>query len=122
MMQRRPERSKRSERTEPTTSGIRPIRIFAIALFAGLLLVGPAHAENAFAKRSSQAFDLIVVRPLGVGRILAGVLAFIPAAIFAQTPSSDNLQSSVSDVWQYFVYDQVEATFMTPLGVFEEEY
>ena len=120
MMQRRPDRSKR---TEPTTSGIRPIRIFAIALFAGLLLlVGPAHAENAFAKRSSQAFDLIVVRPLGVGRILAGVVAFIPAAIFAQTPSSDNLQSSVSDVWQYFVYDQVEATFMTPLGEFEEEY
>ena len=98
------------------------MRIFAVALLAGCVLAGPAHAENIFAKRGSQALDLIVVRPLGVGRILLGFVAFIPAAIFGQAPSSDQLQSSVSDTWRFFVYDQVEATFMTPLGEFEEEY
>ena len=100
----------------------RRLRNLALAILAGMALASPAHAENAFAKRGSQAFDLIVVRPLGVGRILFGVVAFIPAAIFAQTPSSDRLQESVGEMWQLFVYDQVEATFMTPLGEFEEEY
>ena len=100
----------------------RKFRKLAMALLIGFVIAGPAHAESDFAQRSGQAFDLIVVRPLGVGRILMGVVAFIPAVIFAQVPSSDRLQSSVAETWRFFVYDQVEATFMTPLGEFEEEY
>ena len=100
----------------------RRIRKLTVALLAGFLFASSAHAEGDFAQRSSQAFDLIVVRPLGVGRILMGVVAFIPAVIFAQVPSSDRLQSSVAETWNFFVGDQVEATFMTPLGEFEEEY
>ena len=75
----------------------------------------------------NKTFDLMITRPLGVGRLLFGVACFIPAAIFAEVPRTwggewKRWRSSIGEVWQIYVGDQIEATFMTPLGEFEEEY
>ena len=75
----------------------------------------------------NKTFDLMITRPLGVGWLLFGVVCFIPAAALAEVPpglggKSKRWRSSVGEVWQIFVGDQIEATFMTPLGEFEEEY
>ena len=107
---------------------IRQARKLTVALLAMLILAGPAHADaqGVFTAEEVRgalgtAFDLVVVRPLGLGRIVFGVVCFIPAAIFAgQSSVGEDL--AVGEVWQTFVGDQIEATFMTPLGEFEEEY
>ena len=113
--------------------GIRQARKLTVAL-AMLTLAGPAHAEAQDVFRAEEigaamdkAFDLTVTRPLGLGRIVFGVVCFIPAGILAELPpllggDSKRWRSSVGEAWQTFVGDQIEATFMTPLGEFEEEY
>jgi hypothetical protein len=93
-------------------------------LLAALALGAPAQAEGAFAERSAQAFDLIVVRPLGVGKVVFGFVVFLPAALFAEVPvvgwNDDDGYSAISDVWDAFVVAPFHATFMTPLGDFGE--
>jgi hypothetical protein len=84
-------------------------------------------SENGSGNLGDKAFDLIVMRPLGVGRIPFGFACFLPAAIFAELPpamggDSKRWRAAVDDAWQLFVMDAVESTFMTPLGEFEEEY
>ena len=115
-------------------SGGRRARRLTVALLTALTLAGPAYAEaqgvftaEELGAAMNTAFDLTVARPLGVGRIVFGFACFIPAAIFAEPPplpggDSNRWRSSVGEVWQTFVGDQIEATFMTPLGEFEEEY
>ncbi len=122
-------------------SGKQRARTFTAALLIALALTAPAHAEDpAQAEETrgvftneevptglNKTFDLMITRPLGVGRLLFGVVCFIPAAMFAEVPpglggESKRWRSSVGEVWQIFVGDQIEATFMTPLGEFEEEY
>ena len=116
------------------SSGGRRARRLTVALLAALTLAGPAHADakDVFTAEEigaalDKAFDLTVTRPLGLGRIVFGVVCFIPAGIFAELPplpggDSKRWRSSVGEAWQTFVGDQIEATFMTPLGEFEEEY
>ena len=92
-----------------------------------VIVASPAQAENAFVKQSSRAFDLLVVRPLSVGRVLFGVVCFVPAALFAGRPPPIGgdpkvWRNEVDAVWTLFVRDPFEATFMTPLGQFEEDY
>ena len=92
-------------------------------LLAALAVGAPAQAESTFAKRSGQVFDLLVVRPLGVGRVVFGFVSFLPVALFAEVPVlgwKDDGYSAVSDVWEAFVEDPFRETFMTPLGEFEE--
>ena len=74
-----------------------------------------------------KAFDLIIVRPFGVVRIPVGFFFFFPAVFFAEVPpalggDSERWGAAVDDVFQLFVMDAIESTFMTPLGQFEEEY
>ena len=56
-----------------------------------------------------QAFDLLVLRPLGVGKLVFGFVAFLPAAIVGQ--------SDMGEVWDVFVVSPFEATFRTPLPI-----
>ncbi len=128
-------------------SGKQRARTFTAALLIALALGAPAHAEDpaqteepaqtektrgVFTNEEvlsglNKTFDLMIARPLGLGRLLFGVVCFIPAAVFAEVPpglggESKRWRSSVGEVWQIFVGDQIDATFMTPLGEFEEEY
>jgi len=59
-------------------------------------------------------FDLIIVRPLGIGEVIVGFVCFLPAALFAGR--------AVADPWDSFVAEPFEATFTRPLGDFEEEF
>ena len=61
-----------------------------------------------------KAFDLIVVRPLSLTRIVFGFVSFMPAAVFAGP--------SVGEAWQLFVMDAVEKTFVEPLGDVSQRY
>ncbi len=127
-----PEQSAQTIRRE--NRGIRRARKLTVALLAALTLAGPAYAEaqgvftaEEVSAALDKAFDLTVTRPLGMGRIVFGIVCFIPAAIFAEPPplpggDSKRWRSSVGEAWETFVGDQIEATFMTPLGEFEEEY
>jgi hypothetical protein len=85
----------------------------------------PAQAENAFAKCSRQTFDLIIVRPLGAGKVVFGFLSFLPVAFFAEIPvtgwNEDDGYSATADVWHAFVVDPFNDTFRTPLGEFPDE-
>ena len=101
----------------------RLIWLCAAALSAALAIGAPAQAENAFTKGGSQAFDLVLVRPLGAGRLLFGAVLFVPAALLAELPWKWNSSSSaIPEVWDVFVGEPFRTTFLMPLGEFEEEY
>lgn len=95
----------------------------AAVLLVALAVGAPAQAENAFAERSGQVFDLLVLRPLGVGRVVVGFVSFLPVALLAEVPVvgwKDDGYSAVADVWEVFVGGPFRATFMTPLGELDE--
>jgi len=97
-------------------------------ILAALVAGAPttALAENAFARRGGQALDLVIVRPLGIGKIVFGFVAFIPVAAFAEVPvtgwNEDDGYNAVADVWDVFVVESFQATFMTPLGQIDDTY
>ncbi len=97
----------------------------AAVLLAALAVGAPAQAENAFAERSGQVFDLIFVRPLGVGKVAYGFVCFLPMALFAEIPvagwNDDDGYNAVADVWHAFVVEPFHDTFLMPLGEFEAE-
>jgi hypothetical protein len=113
-------------------SGVRRshLRRWSRGLCAALLLVlavsaSPVQAESEFARRSGQAFDLIVLRPLGAGKLVFGFFSFLPVALFAEIPvvgwNNDDGYSAVGDVWNAFVVDPFHDTFTRPLGEYPEE-
>jgi hypothetical protein len=115
-----------------TKRGRRRALVVALTALAVLSGAAPARAEPAPAEYpviegAGIMFDLIFVRPLGVGRILFGAATFLPVALFAEVPpalggDSERWHTTVDEVWQVFVGDSLEATFMTPLGEFQEEW
>jgi hypothetical protein len=91
-------------------------RVCALLLAAALVIAAPAVlAEDGggVAAIPGQAFDLLVLRPLGVGKVVFGFAAFLLAAPGAQ--------SDVGEVWHVFVVRPFEATFRTPLGELQDE-
>jgi hypothetical protein len=99
-----------------------------LAILVALAVAAPIHseakAESAFAEGSAKAFDLVVVRPLGAGKVVFGFLAFLPVALFAEIPVSgwndDDGYNAVSDVWTAFVLEPWHDTFILPLGEFPD--
>ena len=74
----------------------------------------PGGTESPMLAEARIVFDLIIVRPLGIGELVFGFLCFLPAALFAGR--------SVADPWDSFVVEPFEETFTRPLGEFEEEF
>jgi len=91
-------------------------RVWVAALSLSMVLVstGAARAENAAVKGADVAFDLLILRPMGLGELIFGFICFAPAALFAG--------QSITDPWAHFVVEPFESTFTRPLGEFEEEY
>jgi hypothetical protein len=87
--------------------------VAALTLSAALGGAAPARAENPVIEGAGVVFDLVVLRPLGVGQLLFGAACFVPMALFAGT--------SIGEPLETFVTDPYEATFIRPLGEFEEE-
>ena len=104
---------KRSTRCRTKRVG-RRAWVAALTLSAVLGCASPARAEHPAIKGAGIAFDLIILRPLGLGELIFGFVCFAPAALFAGR--------SVADPWDHFVMEPYEATFVRPLGEFEEEY
>ncbi len=69
-----------------TKRGSRRAWVLALILSAVLGGAAPARAENPVIEGSGMVFDLLFLRPLGVGRIVFGVASFVPAPIFAEVP------------------------------------
>ena len=91
-----------------------PAWVVALALSAVIGCATPAQAEHPVGKGTGIVFDLIIVRPLGLGELIFGFICFAPAALFAGR--------AVEDPWEHFVLEPYEATFVRPLGEFDEEY
>jgi hypothetical protein len=88
--------------------------VVALALSAVIGCATPAQAEHPMVRGTGIVFDLIIVRPLGLGELIFGFICFAPAALFAGR--------SIEDPWEHFVLQPYEATFVRPLGEFDEEY
>ncbi len=61
-----------------------------------------------------QLFDLIILRPFGLGMTVVGGALFLPAALLASPSGAEGIQ----DVWEQFVAPSMESTFKHPLGEF----
>ena len=90
------------------------------ALIAALLLCAPAHAQSGGdvspppKDYGAKAFDVIVLRPLGLAGALIGVAFFVPAAILTAPGGRDSIQ----EAWEVFVQVPGEFVFRRPLGEF----
>jgi hypothetical protein len=105
-------------RPRPKRAGRRDwIAALTLALVLGSVApagaVGPSTGQRVMAG-TSIAFDLLIVRPLGLGELIFGFACFVPAALFAGP--------SVAEPWDLFVVEPFEATFTRPLGEFDDEY
>lgn len=83
----------------------------------------PESTWSAIADGAAVGFDAVVLRPLHFSRMLVGAVAFIPAAMFAEVApimggDAASWKATEKEVWDLFVYEAAEATFMTPLGAF----
>ena len=66
------------------------------------------------ARRFDQVFDLIVLRPFGLGMTAVGAALFVPAAVLASPSGAEG----ILEVWEQFVVPSMESTFKHPLGEF----
>ncbi len=103
----------RSNRRRTKRAG-RRVWVAALSLSAVLGCAAPARAEHPAVRGHHIAFDLIILRPLGLGELLFGFICFVPVGLFAG--------DAIDDPWELFVMEPFEATFTRPLGEFEEEY
>lgn len=90
--------------------------VAALSLAALLASPVPALAEGPppAARAADIAFDLIILRPMGLGELVFGVVCFVPVALFAG--------KSIKDPWEHFVVGPFEDTFTRPLGEWEEDF
>jgi hypothetical protein len=84
---------------------------------AGLLLVGTAAPAGAAVEDIDQnqvhpIFDLIVLRPLGLGVTALGVAVFVPAALVTAVVRP----SDIDKPFDYLVMQPFGYTFQDPLG------
>jgi hypothetical protein len=92
-------------------------------LVAALLLPRPARARDARDEGEREAkavnpvvagFDLVIVRPLGLGAVVVGAVLFLPMALISAPQGRDGLRHS----WELLVGVPVENVFQRPLGDF----
>ena len=105
------------ERTPPRPHRFERIRATALALVLVLGTAAPIAAESwmdhPVIAGAGAVFDVVIVRPLGLGQLVFGAACFVPAALFAG--------SAVGDPFETFIRDPYEYTFVRRPGSFEEE-
>jgi hypothetical protein len=119
-------------------SRARKVRAVPAVLLAALLLAAPALAEtetepepepksawSSIGDGVAAGFDVLVLRPLNFSRMVIGFGAFIPAAMFAEVApifggDAARWKAAELEIWELFVYEAAEATFIEPLGSFRE--
>jgi hypothetical protein len=74
----------------------------------------PPSVEPASVNPAVAAFDVMIVRPLGLLVLPVGVAAFIPAALLTAPSGMDTLQEAL----ELFVISPAEYVFTRPLGDF----
>ncbi|MEE8166125.1 MAG: hypothetical protein V3T64_11190 [Myxococcota bacterium] len=87
-----------------------------IAAAAGLLLPTGAHADAEMGPRSpaSVVFDVVLLRPLGLLRLVIGAAFFVPAAVVASPGGFDSIEEAL----ELFVLVPAEDLLERPLGDF----
>jgi hypothetical protein len=95
--------------------------VLAALLMAWLLLPAHALAQPGAASDASpapnyaaSAFDVVILRPVGLAVAAMGFAFFVPAAIVAAPGGKDAVQHA----WERFVLAPGEYVFTRPLGKF----
>lgn len=92
----------------------------AAMLIAGLLLPAQALAQadpsgsSPPPDRGAQAFDVLVLRPLGLAGALVGTALFVPVAILTSPGGKDTIEEAL----ELFVLEPGKFVFTRPLGSF----
>jgi hypothetical protein len=94
----------------------------AVLLLAGLLLPAPALAQRGAGADASPpppsyaaaAFDVVLLRPVGLAVAAISAAFFVPAAIVAAPGGRDAIQHA----WDLFVIAPGQYVFTRPLGKF----
>lgn len=101
----------------PTRLSLRPI---AAALIAALLLPTLAQAQTGTdtvpppPNYPAQAFDAVILRPLGFTAVIVGAAFFIPAAILTSAGGKDTIEEAL----ELLVLVPGKWVFTRPLGDF----
>ena len=88
----------------------------AAALIAGLVLPVPARADPGSAAPNPfvVAFDVALLRPIGLIATIVGFGFFVPAAVVTAPGGRD----SIREAWELFVLVPGDYVFERPLGNF----
>ncbi len=92
----------------------------AAMLIAGLLLSAKAQAQRHGdvspppPNYAAQAFDAVVLRPIGLAAVIIGSALFVPAAIVTAPGGRD----AVQEAWEVFVQAPGKFVFSRGLGEF----
>jgi len=98
----------------------RSLRAAAVTLIAAFLLPSAAHAdmhEESQARRTNPAaaaFDVVVLRPLGLAALAIGSALFVPVAVLTAPSGKDGLKPAL----EIFVAEPARNVFTRPLGDF----
>ncbi len=85
-----------------------------LVLAAALLSPLAARAETDLATYAGAAFDMVVLRPLGLVTTVIGAGLFIPAALV----TAPNGLDGIGEAWRLFVVTPAESVYKRPLGDF----
>jgi hypothetical protein len=84
-------------------------------LIAALLLASPAPARAADAATiGDNAFDVVVLRPLGAIGLLVGSILFVPTVLLTAPSGRDGIDEAT----EIFITPQWDAVATRPLGEF----
>jgi len=99
-------------------------RAAVVTLIGGLLLSASAQAvtadlaeprtENLFVTGARAAFDVVILRPLGLITLAVGAGAFVPAAVVSSPMGWDGIEPALN----LFVVEPGRHVFQRPLGDF----
>ncbi len=110
---------------------LRSRRAALAALAAICLLAAPAQAEGRFDDFGPNAFDALVLRPLTLFQVAAGLVLFVPAGSLSASlgylvaaphsgfdwgQANTTAKTNFDDSWDVFVREPYERAIVRPLG------
>jgi hypothetical protein len=88
--------------------------IACLLLPAGAHALAPQESEFHFSKIGLIAFDVVILRPLGLVAVAVGSAAFVPVAVIAAPAGRDSLKTALG----VLVTTPGKNVFRRPLGEF----